>query len=196
MSAHQYVVRHNVSTPMYRYCQCQYVHQNVGNNGKHHPRRQLTIVAEVGGKTANPELAYRATPENAKRHNVLPSVSRDARMPTDISLLYNVSTPICHYCTMSVHQYVITVQCQYTNMSLLCNVSTPICHYCTMSVHQMFRSVQCQYTNMSLLCNVSTPICHYCAMSVHQYVITVQCQYTNVLLLSMLVHQYIVTVQR
>ena len=152
MSAHQYVVRHNVSTPMYRYCQCQYVHQNVGNNGKHHPRRQLTIVAEVGGKTANPELAYRATPENAKRHNVLPSVSRDARMPTDISLLYNVSTPMFR-----------SVQCQYTNMSLLCNVSTPICHYCAMSVHQYVITVQCQYTNVLLL-----------SMLVHQYIVTVQ----------------------
>ena len=54
-----------------------------GNNGKHHPHPQLTIVAAVAGKTAAPELAYRATPENTKRHNLLPIVSRDGRMPTN-----------------------------------------------------------------------------------------------------------------
>ena len=54
-----------------------------GNNGKHHSRRQQTIVAAVAGKTATPELAYRATPENVKRHNVLPIVLRDGRRPTN-----------------------------------------------------------------------------------------------------------------
>ena len=36
-----------------------------------HPRRQQTIVAVVAGKTATPELVYRAIPENAKSHDVL-----------------------------------------------------------------------------------------------------------------------------
>ena len=51
-----------------------------GNNGGHHSSCQLTIFAVGVGKTATQELACRATPENAKRTNMLPIVSQDGRM--------------------------------------------------------------------------------------------------------------------
>ena len=46
----------------------------------------LTIVAVVAGETATPEFVCRAAPENPEGTNVLPIVSRDGRIPTNLVL--------------------------------------------------------------------------------------------------------------
>ena len=71
--------------------------------GNTHPRHQQTIVAAVAGKTVTPELAYRATPENGKRHIVLPIVSRDVRMPTPIPRSYQTLNAIT--CSAEMYRY-------------------------------------------------------------------------------------------
>ena len=57
-----------------------------GNNGKHHPRRQRNKPSLLRLRERLPlqNWPYRSTPENVKRHNVLPIVSRDRRMSTSI----------------------------------------------------------------------------------------------------------------
>ncbi len=89
-------------------------------------------------------------------------VERQGNLLTKILLLhiFNVSTPVRHYASMTVRQYVSTPVRQYA--------STPVCQYTSMPVRQYASTPVRQYTSMPVCQYASTPVRQYASMPVRQ----------------------------
>jgi hypothetical protein len=85
-------------------------------------------------------------------------------IPTELSLLCNLSLQISHYCAIYNYGSLTSMQFINTDFSLLCNLSLQISHYSATYHYRSLTTLHLITTDPLLLQHLSTQISRYCAI--------------------------------